>query len=274
VGSEGTLGVITAATLKLFPEPRSVATAWVAVAGVQQALTLLNLLRESSGDRVSSFELIPNVALALVREHIAGAKDPQVEPSDWYVLCEIASSAEENMDALLEAALGDSMDRKLVQDAAIAQSDAQRANFWKLRESVPESQRHVGASIKHDISVPASAMPEFVERGTALVASIAPEGMLVAYGHLGDGNLHFNLSKRPKFSDTAFMARREPLQRAVHDLVAQLGGSISAEHGIGRYKVGELERYAAPLELELMRGIKHTLDPNGIMNPGKVLRKV
>jgi FAD/FMN-containing dehydrogenase len=272
IGSEGTLGVITAASLKLFPAPRASATAWIAVRDVGAAIDLLSLLRTASGDRVSTFELLPGIALDLVLQHIPAAKDPQLQRSDWYVLCELTSSADEDVGALLEAGLEDASERGLVQDAALAQNGAQRDAFRLIREAVPEAQRHVGAGFKHDISVPVSSLAEFMARGAELTARLAPEGFLVAYGHAGDGNLHFNLSKRADASPADFAARREPLQRAVHDLAAQLGGSISAEHGIGRYKVEELERYAAPIELEMMRRIKQVLDPRGIMNPGKVLR--
>jgi FAD/FMN-containing dehydrogenase len=274
IGSEGTLGVITAATLKLFPAPRASATAWIAVRDVAAAIELLGMLRAASGDRVDTFELLPQIALDLVLQHIPAAKDPQVARSDWYVLCELTSSADEDVGTPLEAALEDAIERGLVQDAALAQSGAQRDAFKLIREAVPEAQRHFGAGFKHDISVPVSSLAEFMARGAALTSQLAPEGFLVAYGHAGDGNLHFNLSKRPEASLADFDARREPLQRAIHDLAAQLGGSFSAEHGIGRYKVEELERYAPPLELEMMRRIKQVLDPHGIMNPGKVLSPV
>jgi D-lactate dehydrogenase (cytochrome) len=273
IGSEGTLGVITAACLKLFPQPRAVATAWISVATPAAAIALLGRLREASGDRVSSCELVPQAALDLVLRHIDGARDPATTASPWYLLVELASSAVDNLDELLERVLDDAISAGLASDAALAQSEQQRAALWRLRESVPEAQRKAGGSLKHDISVPITALPAFIERGAALVAKLAPEGFLVAYGHVGDGNLHFNVNQLPGADRAAFLAREAPLKRAVHDLVAELDGSFSAEHGIGRLKVQELERYAQPQELELMRRIKHALDPRGIMNPGKVLRQ-
>ena len=157
-------------------------------------------------------------------------------------------------------------------DAAVARNERDRAAFWKLRETIPEAQRRDGGSLKHDISVPVAAIPEFIERGSRWIAANVPEGRLVAYGHAGDGNLHFNLNQAPGADRAAFLAREEPVKRAIHDLVRDFGGSFSAEHGIGRLKVAELERYAPPVELDLMRAIKRALDPNGILNPGKVLR--
>ncbi|MEN9705048.1 MAG: hypothetical protein RLZZ393_927 [Pseudomonadota bacterium] len=272
VGSEGTLGVITAACLKLFPAPRGVATAWVSIPDPSAAITLLSCLREASGDRVSTFELVPQVALDLVLRLVPGARDPCTSRAPWYLLVEVTSSADEDLATLVEGALADAIEQGLATDAALAQSGAQREDFWRLREAVPEAQRRAGGSLKHDISVPVSSLPDFIERGSALVRELAPEGYLVAYGHVGDGNLHFNLNQHAGAETGAFLSRELPLKRAVHDLVAEFGGSFSAEHGIGRLKVGELERYAQPEELALMRRIKQALDPRGILNPGKVLR--
>jgi D-lactate dehydrogenase (cytochrome) len=271
IGSEGTLGVITAACLKLCPPPRAKATAWVGIPSPAAALELLARLRTASDDRLSTLELVPHAALALVLEHIDAARDPGIAPGPWYLLVELTSSSAQDLDALLTSALESAASDGLVTDAAIATSESQRANFWRLRESVPEAQRKAGGSMKHDISVPVASLQRFVDEGTAIVERLAPEGFLVAYGHAGDGNLHFNVNQRTGTDANAFAAREAPLKRAIHDLVAQFGGSFSAEHGIGKLKVDELRRYAQPAELAAMHRIKQALDPHGILNPGKVL---
>jgi FAD/FMN-containing dehydrogenase len=274
LGAEGTLGVITAASLKLYPKIRNVAAALVAVPDVPAALALLGELREASADLVSSFELIPDSGLALAVRRIPGVVDPFDAPHPWYVLCELTSSrSDEPLAGTLESTLASQHEQGRVLDAVVAQSERQRAEFWRLRENIPEAQRLEGASLKHDVSVPVGRLPEFVARGAEWVRAHVPEGRLVAYGHLGDGNLHFNVSQVPGTDAAAFAARAPSVMRAIHDLVHQFGGSFSAEHGIGRLKVAELERYGSPVELELMRSIKRAFDPNGILNPGKVLRE-
>ncbi len=273
LGSEGTLGVITAASLKLYPKVRAVATAFAAVPDAQAALDLLGELRERSADRVSSFELIPRIAVDLTVRHIPGVADPLGAHHPWYVLCELTSSrAEEPLAEILETTLAAALERGGVLDAVLAQSDRERNALWRLRESVPEAQRRDGASLKHDISVPIGRLPEFVRQGAEWVREHVPDGRLVAYGHVGDGNLHFNLNQAPGTDAAAFLSRAQTVMRAIHDLVQAFGGSFSAEHGIGRLKVAELERYGSAVELDLMRAIKRALDPNGILNPGKVLR--
>jgi FAD/FMN-containing dehydrogenase len=274
LGAEGTLGVITAASLRLFPKIRARATALAAVPEVRAAVELLARLRDASSDRLSSFELIPRIGIELTTRHIAGVSDPLERPYPWYVLCELgASRATEALDAVLEETLGSALTAGLVLDAAVARSERERVALWRLRESIPEAQRLEGAGLKHDVSVPVGALAEFVTRASQWVSANVPDGLLVAYGHVGDGNLHFNLSAAPGAERERFLAREEPVRRAIHDLVSEFGGSFSAEHGIGRLKVGELERYASPVELALMRAVKHAFDPNGIMNPGKVLRE-
>jgi len=274
LGAEGTLGVITAASLRLFPKIRARATALAAVPEVRAAVELLGRLREASSDRVSSFELIPRVGIELTSRHIAGVSEPLDRPYPWYVLCELgASRAAEALDAVLEETLGSALVQGVVLDAAVARSERQRAALWKLRESIPEAQRLEGAGLKHDVSVPVGALAEFVTRASQWVSANVPDGLLVAYGHVGDGNLHFNVSAAPGAQRERFLAREEPVRRAIHDLVSEFGGSFSAEHGIGRLKVGELERYTSPVELALMRAVKRAFDPHGIMNPGKVLRE-
>ena len=274
LGAEGTLGVITAASFKLFPQIRARATALAAIPDVRAAVTLLGELRAASGDRVSSFELIPRVGIELTTRYIPGVSDPLASAYDWYVLCELSSSrAAEPLDAVLEEALGAALAKGLVLDAALVRSERERAALWKLRECIPEAQRHEGASLKHDISLPVATLPDFVARAAPWVREHVPEGRLVAYGHVGDGNLHFNISQLPGGDRERFLGRADSVRRAIHDLVRDFAGSFSAEHGVGRLKVPELERYASPLELELMRAVKNAFDPHGIMNPGKILRE-
>jgi FAD/FMN-containing dehydrogenase len=274
LGAEGTLGVITAASLKLFPQIRSTATAFVALPDIRCAVSLLSELRGASGDRVSSFELIPRIAVELTMRHIPGVADPLAGPYPWYALCELSSSQEnEPLSAVLERVLAGALDRGLILDATITQSERERAQLWRLREHIPEAQRRDGASLKHDLSLPITLLPQFVDRAGQWLAENVPDGRLVAYGHVGDGNLHFNLNQAPGADRNIFLAREPTIKRALHDLVQEFGGSFSAEHGIGQLKIDELERYAPQVELDLMRAIKRTLDPRGILNPGKVLQR-
>ncbi len=274
IGAEGTLGIITAACLKLFPRPRGQATALVALADPAAAVRLLERLRDDLGDTVTTFELVPRLALELTCRHVPGCSDPFDAPAPWYVLLEVSLPSDAaRLDEALESRLAADLEVGEVRDVVIATSLAQRESLWRLRESIPEAQTREGASLKHDISVETHAIPRFVAEGGALLERLAPGARLVAYGHLGDGNLHFNLSAPVGGDDPAFLARGEELRRAVHDLVASHRGSFSAEHGIGQDKVAELERYEDPVALGLMRGIKRLLDPQGIMNPGKVLRE-
>ncbi|MBS0418551.1 MAG: FAD-binding oxidoreductase [Proteobacteria bacterium] len=273
MGAEGTLGVITAAALKLFSKVRSTATAFVAVPGVPAAVELLSVLREASGDRISSFELIPRIGIDLTTQHIPGVRDPLKQKYEWHVLCEVTSSrASENLSELLTEALAEAFESGRVLDAVVAQNDRERAALWKLRETIPEAQRLDGASLKHDISLPITSLAQFVATAGEWLRVNVPEGRLVAYGHVGDGNLHFNLNQAAGTSRERFLGRDAEIKRVIHDMVRESGGSFSAEHGIGRLKVAELERYASPVELDLMRSVKHAFDPNGILNPGKVLR--
>ena len=272
IGAEGTLGVITAASLKLFPLPADTATALVGVDTPQHALDLLGLLRKAAGDQVTTFELMPQLAVELTVKHIAGVADPQDLGTAWYLLIELTSpNPRQNLAGLLADELNQAASDGVVKDAIIATSIAQAMAMWKLRESVPEAQRHHGASLKHDISVPVSSVPKLIEEGSALVRRLVPEGEVVGYGHLGDGNLHFNVSQRPGTDKVAFLQHGGPLEDAIFDLVDSLGGSISAEHGIGRLKAAEFARRADPVELAVMRDLKRALDPRGILNPGKVL---
>ena len=272
IGAEGTLGVITAAALKIYPLPSDPATALVGVASPAAALELLVRLRGSFGDEISSFELMPRRAVELTVQHVEGVANPLSESAPWFVLVEIgANRGAEDAATRLAEALAAAGAPGPVASAMLAASIAQAQAIWKLRESVPEAQRRHGASLKHDLSVPVSVVPRLIELGTALIERMAPDGETVAYGHVGDGNLHFNVSQRPGADRAAFLARRQGLQDALFDLTERLGGSFSAEHGIGRLKVDELARRADPVELAIMRDLKRALDPHGIMNPGKVL---
>ena len=239
IGAEGTLGVVTAATLRLFPRPAAVATAMVALGTPAAALELLGCLREALGDTVTTFELMPRIALEFVCRHVAGARDPFGEPHAWYVLVEVTlAAADEAFAARFEAALAAAIERGVVEDAVTATSGAQRDALWRLRETIPEAQAKEGASLKHDISVEPARLPAFIDEGRALLERLAPGARLVAYGHLGDGNLHFNLSEPAGDDGGRLAGQADAIRRAVHDLVAAHGGSISAEHGIGQLKVG------------------------------------
>ncbi len=273
IGAEGTLGVITAASLKLWPQPRTVETAFVAVPDIAAAVALLGRLRAATGDCVASFEYLPRIAVEMTTRHIAGVTDPLGAPCPAYVLCEVATARQDpQLRPLLEDALAAAQAQGEVLDAVFAESGAQRAALWRLRESVPEAQRHAGASLKHDVSVPVAALPAFMAQAAAAVARIAPDARLVAYGHVGDGNLHFNVSEPASGRQRqAFLDLQQPLADAVHACVAAFHGSISAEHGIGQLKRELLARHKDPTALAAMRAIKQALDPQNILNPGKVL---
>ncbi|ACR01715.1 FAD-binding oxidoreductase [Thauera aminoaromatica] len=272
IGAEGTLGIVTAAVLKLFPAIRTRATAWVAVADPRAAVRLLGLLRAACGDRVSAFEIVGRTALGLVLRHIPGARDPLAGAPAWTVLVELSDPAvDAPLEAQLEAVLGEAVAQGLASDAVVAASVAQARALWALREDISEAQRIEGVSIKHDVSVPVSRIPEFLERAGAALAARWPDIRVVAFGHIGDGNLHYNLSKAVADDNATFIARTAEVNGIVHDLVCELGGSISAEHGLGQLKREEVLRYKPALEMELMRRVKQAFDPAGLMNPGKVL---
>ncbi len=272
LGSEGTLGIITGAVLKLFPAPRARATAFVAVPGPGEAVSLLRNIDTACGGMVTSFELIPRIGLEFVTTHVPGCRDPLELPSPWYVLIELSSSAQGNaLPALLQASLEMAMDENLVSDAAIAQSDAQAAEFWRLREALSDAQRHEGASIKHDVSVPISKIALFIERASQAVQAEMDDIRPVPFGHIGDGNIHFNLSQPVTMDAVAFVERWAHFNEIVHTIVGELGGSISAEHGIGQLKRDEMAALKSDVELDLMRSLKRSLDPKGILNPGKIV---
>ena len=272
IGAEGTLGIITAAVLKLFPRPQTRATAWLALPDAAAAVTLLARLRERFDERVSAFELIGRSALDLVLQHIPGARAPLSQPHQWQLLVELSDAqAGAELQTQLEAALVAESERGLVLDAAVARSEQQAEALWQLRENISEAQRLEGVSIKHDVALPLSAIAEFITRADAALTQAYPGLRIVCFGHIGDGNLHYNQSKPLAQDNAQFIAQTGQVNRLVHDLVHQLGGSISAEHGLGQLKREEVLRYKSALEMELMRRIKQVLDPHGMFNPGKLL---
>jgi len=272
IGAEGTLGIITAAVLRLFPRPRETATAFVAVPDVAAAVRLLGHVRDAVGDNVTSFELIPRIGIDFALAHVPDIRDPLTERYDWYVLVELWSgSADAGLAAAMEALLADAFEADLVRDATIAANQAQSDVLWRLREGIVEGQKPEGGSIKHDVSVPITAIPEFLDRATAAVTRLIPGIRPVPFGHIGDGNIHFNLSQPQGADRDAFMARWDEVNRVVHDIAVELGGSISAEHGLGRMKMVENVHYKSALEIELQQRIKRAFDPQGLMNPGKVV---
>ncbi|WP_295558795.1 FAD-binding oxidoreductase [uncultured Hyphomicrobium sp.] len=273
VGSEGTLGIITAATLRLYPEPVERATAFAALPGLDALLPLFQLAEAQAGASLTAFEFMSGELLGFVTRHIPGTQRPLAGEAPWYVLLEISGAAEGRATGLLEALLAHAATAGLVSDAAVAGSLTQAAALWRLRESASEAQKGEGGSIKHDVSVPVGRVPELLSKAADVVARISPGARPVPFGHFGDGNVHYNISQPPGMAREAFLAQWDEVARAVHDVVTSLGGSISAEHGIGRLKREELVRVKSAVEIDLMRRIKTALDPNGILNPGKVLSR-
>ncbi|SDN47613.1 FAD/FMN-containing dehydrogenase [Lutimaribacter pacificus] len=271
IGSEGTLGVITAASLKLAPRPAGEGTALMVVESPAAALSLLSLARDRMGEGISAFEMMHRTGLDFLAEALPDIRQPFDTPSDWFVLIDVGLAAGLDPAAALEALFADAFDKGLVSDGVIAQSGAQRRGIWEVREQIPEANRRIGSISSHDISLPMGEVAAFIERGGAALARLG-DFRINCFGHLGDGNLHYNVFP-PKGRDRSeFRHLGDGIKTCVHDLVDAMGGSVSAEHGIGRLKVGDLERYGDPVKLELMRGIKDMLDPNGILNPGAVLR--
>ena len=271
IGAEGTLGLITAAVLKLFSRPRAVATAWASVPTPVAAVALLTRLRERIGGRITAFELVGRPALDLVLKNIPDSRDPLPGTSPWQVLIELSDTMASDLDAALADVLAAAVAADAATDAAIAASMAQACALWALRENISEAQKIEGISIKHDIALPVSRIAEFIERCDAALEQAFPGLRIVCFGHLGDGNLHYNQSKPSAQDNTAFIAQTPTVNRIVHDLVHALGGTISAEHGIGQLKRAEILRYKSPVEMDMMRTVKRALDPRGLMNPGKVL---
>jgi D-lactate dehydrogenase (cytochrome) len=273
IGGEGTLGIITAATLKLFPLPREVETAFLGLKRIADVMRLFATARAASGDQLTGFELVPRIGIDNVLKSGVNFHDPLETRHDWYALLEVSSSQQNSgLRGALENLLAEAMESGLVQDGVIAASEAQRNELWRIRAALAEQQGALGGSIKHDVSVPVSKVADFITQANAAVTARLPGIRPYPFGHVGDGNIHYNLSQPEGADKAAYLARWDEFNRIVHDIVVALGGSISAEHGIGLVKLGELEHYAQPLELELMRRIKSAFDPLGIMNPGKLLK--
>jgi len=271
IGAEGTLGFITAATCKLFPRPRSVATAMVAVTDPDAAIGLYGEARSALGDQMNAFELISRIAMDLVLTHIPDTRDPLSGSPDWYVLMELGSThVGSGADDVLQAFLSECIDKGQVKDGVLAQTEAQRKALWRIRHAISEAEKKAGAGIKHDISVPLPAIAQFLQQAEALAVRRIPDVVVIAFGHLGDGNLHFTLNPPPGTRTDELMDLWDAVSQEVHSVAVDLGGSFSAEHGIGSLKRKELNRLSDPVSLCLMRTIKTALDPAGIMNPGKL----
>ena len=271
IGAEGTLGIITAAVLKLFPRPRSVETAFIGIASPHAALALFNLANERAGGSVTGFELIPRIALEFAVRHAPACRDPLSGSHPWYVLLELSSQARDGLRTAIEEILTAGVEQNLVTDATIAASLEQAKAFWMLRHHIADTQKYEGGSIKHDVSVPVTAVPDFIVEASAAVEAMIPGCRPCPFGHLGDGNVHFNISQPVGADRAAFLAHWDAVNAAVFAIVARHGGSISAEHGIGVMKRELLPGVKDPVALSLMRDFKRTLDPNHILNPGKVL---
>ena len=271
IGAEGTLGIVTAAVLKLFPAPTAHVTALAGVNGLEQAVKLLRVAKQSLGERLTGFELISEFAFGLSRTHHPDLPDP-LPGHPWFVLLQVDAATDTTaLAAEVADALGRAVDAGAAQDAVVAQSQEQADRLWAVRENITEAQRREGPNIKHDISLSVSAIPAFVDSSVAALAQALPGARPLIFGHLGDGNLHYNLAAPVGVDAGAFMENAAVANRVVHDLVAAAGGSISAEHGIGQLKRDELTHYKSGIEIELMHRVKAALDPRGLLNPGKVL---
>jgi FAD/FMN-containing dehydrogenase len=266
IGGEGTLGVITAATLKLFPRPGEISVAFTAIEDPQKAVDLLGHMKAATGGALSALELVPRNALELVVEHIPGARDPFAEPHPWYALLEVGAARRGEGREMMEASLADAFEAGLIRDAVIAENEQQSRDFWNLREPIAEAEKAHGRAAKHDVSIPVSQMPAFMAEATAEAEAMMPDAMIIAFGHVGDGNVHFNVSRREPGAGQDFADSTAPVTAMIYEKVAKYAGSISAEHGIGVLKRNELAD-KRPLDVELMRAIKTAIDPKGIMNP-------
>jgi FAD/FMN-containing dehydrogenase len=272
IGAEGTLGIVTAAVLRLFPKPTASETAWIGVESPAAAVALLGHMRARMGDAVSAFELIRRSLVDFLLAGVPGHEDPMQAAHPWYVLMDVTTQGPPgSLHEPLAEALASAQEAGIVRDALIAASGAQAARLWKMRESLPEAVVSAGGAISHDVSVPVSRIPEFIERADAALAAGYPGIRHCAFGHVGDGNMHYNPVRPIDWDTPRYRVEREAINRIVHDLVVGLDGSISAEHGVGRSRLAELARYKDAPELAMMRAVKRALDPKGIMNPGKVV---
>ncbi|CCV12341.1 FAD-binding oxidoreductase [Mesorhizobium sp. STM 4661] len=272
VGAEGTLGVVTAAVLKLFPKPKGREVAFVGMSSPEAALSLFSLAMDRAGAALTAFELIGQRPYDFTLAHTQGVVRPLAEDWPWYVLMQISSGRSAgDARGLIEEVLSEGLEQEIVGDAVIAASIAQGDDFWNFREVLPDQQKPEGASIKHDISVPVASIPSFIDKAAGAVQSVSPGARVVCFGHMGDGNLHYNISRPVDGDDEAFLGLYHAMNKAVHDVVRSFHGSISAEHGIGQLKRDELIATAPPMAIELMRRVKAAFDPAGIMNPGKVI---
>ena len=272
IGAEGTLGVITAAVLTLVPKPRGIAVAFIGLKDPAAAMALFHLARDRAGRSLTAFEIIPRVGLEFVLRHAPGTRDPLASRHPWYVLMEYSSAqSQQDADAAAEAIFAAGLERDLVQDGVLAQSLEQAAAFWHMRETMSDVQKLEGGSIKHDVAVPLAKVPELIARASVAVAALIPGVRPCPFGHMGDGNIHLNFSQPVDMDKQAFLARWDEVNAVVHGIVGELGGTISAEHGIGVLKRDLLRQVKSPLEIELMQRVKRAFDPDDILNPGKVL---
>jgi len=271
IGSEGTLGIITSAVLKLFPAPRNIETALFAIPNTDAAIELLGLARNASADLLNAYELVSRIGMEMVIKHIPGAKEPIKDKYEWYVLIEFSSSSKNNLRKQMEDLFELALNKKIVLDGVIAESTQQRKELWVLRDGLNEAQKPEGGSIKHDISVPINNVSKFIDSASKCVKKFIPSSRVVAFGHIGDGNIHFNISQPLKQDKNEFLNKWNDVNKLVFDIVESLNGSFSAEHGIGKLKRKELRTYNPKIEIDLMKSIKSTFDPNNILNPGKVL---
>lgn len=275
IGAEGTLGIITAATLKIYPKQTQINTAFVAVPDPSAAVELLSLARKTSGDSLIAFEILPRIGIEFTTKHMQGCREPLEEKYDWYILMECATSLTPdllNLEAVMERILETAMEKELVLDGVVPKNEREQRELWNLREFMSEAQKFEGGSIKHDVAVPVSKIPEFLKRSTELVKSEVPGIRPVPFGHIGDGNIHFNLSQPVDMEKAEYLAKWEEINHKVHELVVSLGGSISAEHGIGTLKAEELAHFKPAVDIKTMKSIKEALDPKNIMNPGRILK--